>query len=129
MHLHGGVSIIALLAGTSFAFGLALGLLFWHHAGGLPFWTGVFSDAGSPSFSRVSCAFCLIVCFGWISFEVWETTPLADVEALIRALTPFLASTLGLLYGVNKIGAMVAAGKANGTAPRPSTPPAPQGAP
>jgi hypothetical protein len=120
-----GVSIYTLLIGTTFAAGILIGLLIRHRAGGAAFWRGVFSDGtGSPSFSRVASAVTLLMSFSWVTWEVHEGTALEQVAVLLREITPFLASTLALLYGVDKIGATVV-GAIKGAPPPPPPPAAP----
>ena len=120
----GHLSVIGLEFGLTFLCGLVVGLLFWHHAGSMSFWAGVFSEGGKPSYSRVASAFALIVSLSWISWEIRASTSMADVSMLIREIGPFLAIVLGLTYGVNKVGGTIVGIKngRNGTAAPPSAP-------
>jgi len=57
------------------------------------FWTGVFSDGGSPSFSRVATALMCIAAVTWISFIVYFKREIPDVGGAVLLI--------GTLYGIN----------------------------
>jgi hypothetical protein len=63
------------------------------------FFVGVFSESGTPSFSRVATGLIVISAICWISFIVYETRGIPDVGGVILLI--------GTLYGVNVAGATV----------------------
>ncbi len=71
-----------------------------------PFWHEVFSEPdGTPSFSRVATGLIVMFSLGWVTALVRTNHSLPDFGGLVLFI--------GALYGVNKIGAAVAAGKGN----------------
>lgn len=71
-----------------------------------PFWRRVFSEPdGTPSFSRVATGLIVAFSLGWVTSLVRMNHALPDFGGLVLFI--------GALYGVNKIGAAVAAGKGN----------------
>lgn len=59
----------------------------------MDFWKGVFSDNGSPSFSRIATGFALAFACGWVTAIVMKTHALPDFMGLI--------GFVGVLYGIN----------------------------
>jgi len=80
--------------------GLLVGALYWFFSqmsdGAKRFWTGVFSDNGVPSFSRVATALILIAAVTWISYIVYFKREIPDVGGV--------AILIGTLYGLNVAG-------------------------
>ncbi len=60
------------------------------------FWVAVFSDQGTPSFSRVTTAVIVAAALFWISFIVYETRVIPDVGGVVLLI--------GTLYGANVAG-------------------------
>lgn len=60
------------------------------------FWKGVFSDNGSPSFSRVATGFALCFACGWVTAIVMKNHALPDFMGLV--------AFIGVLYGLNTAG-------------------------
>ena len=84
--------------------GLLLLSLYWFFNrmsdGAKTFWTGVFSDGGSPSFSRVATALIAIAAVIWISYIVWFKREIPDVGGVVLLI--------GTLYGINVAGTAAA---------------------
>ena len=80
--------------------GLLMTALYWffNHMsdGAKAFWTGVFSDGGAPSFSRVATALMCIAAVIWISFIVYFKREIPDVGGVVLLI--------GTLYGINVAG-------------------------
>jgi hypothetical protein len=113
--MSGIVGTLGLVVGLAFASGLTIGLLIKYRAGGMAFWRLLLSDDnGKSSFSRFSSLVVLLVSMSWISWEIHAQTSMVDVATLIKEVTPFDVTILGILYGVNKVGAMVTGVKSNG---------------
>lgn len=94
--------------------GLLLLSLYWFFsrmsAGAKAFWTGVFSDNGVPSFSRVATALICVSSMIWISFIVYFKREIPDVGGVVLLI--------GTLYGLNVAGNAAAkiGGKSSGDA-------------
>ena len=67
---------------------------------GKKFIEGVFSDAGTPSFSRVATAVLLAACIWWDTYFLYKMKALPDFGGQIAFVT--------LIYGVNVAGSTVA---------------------
>jgi len=65
----------------------------------MEFWKGVFSDNGSPSFSRAGTGFALVAAVVWVSYLVWVHKSLPDFSGLIMFI--------GTLYALNVSSAAV----------------------
>lgn len=79
--------------------------------GAKAFWIGVFSDDGTPSFSRVATGLLILACIVWDSFLVFHNGTLPDFSGQ--------ALLIGTPYGLNVGGkaiAKVAAGPAGAVA-------------
>jgi hypothetical protein len=61
----------------------------------IEFWKGVFSDNGSPSFSRVATGLIVAFSCGWVTHIVWTSHALPDFAGL--------ALFIGTLYGLNRM--------------------------
>jgi hypothetical protein len=59
------------------------------------FWAGVFSDNGSPSFSRIGTAIALLCSCAWVTHIVWQTKALPDFSGV--------CFFIGTLYGLNVV--------------------------
>ena len=59
-----------------------------------PFWRGVFSDGGIPSFSRVASGALVLVSIVWVTIIVLRTHTLPDFVGL--------ALFISALYGINR---------------------------
>jgi len=79
---------------------LLIGALYWFFSrmsdGAKAFWTGVFSDGGTPSFSRVATALITVAAIIWISFIVYFKREIPDVGGVVLLI--------GTLYGLNVAG-------------------------
>jgi hypothetical protein len=100
--------------------GAALALLYFMvsrmNAGAREFWVGVFSDSGTPSWSRVASGLIVLLGVIWVSFLVFVNHALPDMSGL--------ALLIGVPYGLNVVGK---AGTMIGTAMSgKNAPPAPQ---
>jgi len=63
---------------------------------GKAFISGVFSDGGNPSFSRVATAVVLIACIWWDTYFLYKTRTLPDFGGQIAFVS--------LIYGLNVAG-------------------------
>jgi hypothetical protein len=84
--------------------GLLLTALYWFFSGmsdgAKKFWTGVFSDNGVPSFSRVATALICVASVTWISFIVYFKREIPDVGGVVLLIET--------LYGINVAGTAAA---------------------
>jgi hypothetical protein len=64
--------------------------------GGQKFIAGVFSDGGSPSFSRVATGLLLIFCLWWDTYFLYRNGAMPDFTGQVLFL--------GTIYGVNVAG-------------------------
>jgi len=67
---------------------------------GKVFISGVFSDAGNPSFSRVATAVLLLACIWWDTYLIYKNKAIPDFGGQIAFVS--------LIYGMNVAGATVA---------------------
>jgi len=92
---------LLLKVGVATAF---LTVLYWLFSrmsdGAKAFWTGVFSDAGTPSFSRVATAIMVVAAIVWISFIIYFKREIPDVGGVVLLI--------GTLYGINVAGTAAA---------------------
>jgi hypothetical protein len=65
----------------------------------MPFWRGVFSDDGIPSFSRIASGALVLISIVWVTIIVLRTHALPDFAGL--------ALFISALYGINRAGAAV----------------------
>ena len=74
----------------------------------MSFFQGIFQeDNGKWSFSRVSCAYTLFASTAWVTYALFIGGKIPD----LGGLTGYVAATLGVLYGSNKIASAITDGK------------------
>jgi hypothetical protein len=115
--VRGWVGVWGLLSVLETLGGLAVGFFLGRRGGGIKFWTSVFSDGPYASFSRVACAFVILVSCSWVSYSIGTHRPLPEVQSLIGSVGSFLAIVLSILYGANKVGSVVSGIKGNQAPP------------
>jgi hypothetical protein len=97
----------------SFALAMLYFLLSRMSPGAKAFWTGVFSDDGNPSFSRVATMIILVACLVWDTYIVFYLRTVPDLASQ--------ALFLGTPYGLNVGGKAIGKFATPGAGPAPAT--------
>jgi hypothetical protein len=95
----------ALFVLAKFLVGLLIGgSVYWvvmkMSPGAREFWVGVFSDSGTPSFSRVATGLVVVCACAWISYLVYVNHGPPEVGGIVLLI--------GTLYGINIAGSTTA---------------------
>ena len=70
-------------------------------------WSAFKEDDGKWSFSRLSCAYTLLASTAWITMGMFMEGKIPDMGGI----TGYVAATLGVLYGSNKIASAISGDK------------------